>query len=71
MRDNEDECMGCSGRPEVEVIARTMDGESVIDRATLCIDCAERDLEGALVGREVVREVWESDQNISSQPRSG
>ena len=60
MRQIDDECMGCSKRPEVEVIARTMDGELVIDRATLCLACAERDLGGALLGPDLVRQVLTS-----------
>ena len=68
MRQPDDECMacGCDGRPEVEVIARTMDGELVIDRATLCTDCAEKDLGGALLS-DCVREFCEYARSPENQ----
>ena len=45
MRNWDDECMHCSKRrPEVELVARMMDGEVLIDRVTLCRDCAEQNM---------------------------
>ncbi len=70
MRDHDDECLGCSARPEVELIARTMDGELVINRVTLCVDCAEADLGGALSGCGAIREMCELNQNAIARHRS-
>ena len=69
MRDLQDECMGCSEkRPAVELIARTMDAELVIDRVTLCVDCAEQDLGG--LGSCTVAETCKLDSELGSPPAS-
>ena len=71
VRESDDECMsvGCDGWPEVEVIARPMDGGLLIDRATLCRDCAEQDLGGALCNGECVREICDHTLSLSDTER--
>ena len=69
MRDSDDECMAahCLSRPEVEVIVRTMDSEFVFDRTTLCADCAQKDLGGALGSGDAVHEVCEQARRLSGE----